>query len=151
MARHQALGVAILRVALGAIYLMHGYLGASVLGPAVVAQYVKRTGFPDAFAEPFAWYVIVAHVVGGLMLLVGFWTPLAALAQVPIIAGAVAFIHAPQGFFMRAIPSEGGRYVAGGYEFTLLVLAATLALALTGAGAFSIDGRRRYRARFGKA
>ncbi len=152
MARHQAWGVAILRVTLGAIYVMHGYLGASVLGPTALAQYVKRTGVPEGFAEPFAWYVIVTHVVGGLMLLVGFLAVLAALVQVPIMVGTVFFIHGPQGFFMRGIITDAaaGLAIAGGYEFALLVLAATLAIVLTGAGALSVDGRGRHRSRLPK-
>ena len=153
MGKYQALGVAILRITLGVIYVMHGYLSASVLGPAAVAQYVKRAGFPEGFAEPFAWYVIVAHVVGGLMLIVGFWTAVAALAQVPIMAGATFLIHVPQGFFMRGIITDAaaGRAIAGGYEFTLLVLVATIALVFTGSGSLSIDGRRRYRSPFSKS
>ncbi|MGH7389603.1 MAG: DoxX family protein [Candidatus Rokuibacteriota bacterium] len=147
-----AWGIALLRVTLGAIYVMHGYLGASVLGPAAVAQYVKRAGLPESFAEPWAWYVIIAHVVGGLMLIAGLWTALAALAQVPIIAGALFLIHLPQGFFMRGIITEAaaGRAIAGGYEFVLLVLAATITLVFTGAGALAVDGRGRYRSRFAK-
>jgi len=147
----QALGVAVLRITLGVIYVMHGYLGASVLGPAAMAQYVRRAGLPETFAEPFAWYVIVAHLVGGLMLIVGFWTAVAALAQLPIMAGAVFLHHLPQGFFMRAlVVDKATGPVAGGYEFALLALAATVALVFTGGGSLSIDGRRRYRSPFSK-
>lgn len=152
MTYRQGVGVAVLRITLGVVYVMHAYLGASVLGPPVLAQYVKRAGFPEGFAEPFAWYVIVAHAVGGLMLVVGFWTPVAALAQLPIMVGATFFVHLPQGFFVRGIPTEAaaGRAIASGYEFTLLVLAATIALVFTGSGAVAIDGRRRYRSPFVK-
>jgi len=149
MTRRQGYGIALVRIVLGVIFVMHGYLGLAIIGPAGVAQYAIRTGVPADVAPVVAWYMIVAHLAGGALLIIGLWTVLAALVQVPIMAAAVFLIHLPQGFFMRGIVTDAaaGRAIAGGYEFTLLVLAATLAVALTGPGALSVDDTRRHRPR----
>jgi putative oxidoreductase len=126
------------------IYVMHGYLGLAVLGPAVLAGYVIRMGYPAAYAPALAWYAIIVHLVGGLFLFLGLWTRWAALAQLPIMVSAVALLHYQQGFFMKGIivDAAAGRAVAGGFEFSLLVLVATVALCLMGGGALALDGHR---------
>jgi putative oxidoreductase len=84
MAPTLGLGLAILRVTLGAIFLMHGYLGLAVIGPAGISGYTTRMGYPPSLGPALAWYLIVAHSVGGLLLILGLWTRWAALAQQPI-------------------------------------------------------------------
>jgi uncharacterized membrane protein YphA (DoxX/SURF4 family) len=61
------------------------------------------------------------------------------------MASAVFLYHLPQGFFLTGIvvdPARGAA-IAGGYEYTLLLLAATVTLLLTGGGALAIEGSRR--------
>jgi putative oxidoreductase len=141
----EAWGATVLRVVLGITYLMHGWLGAAVLGRAAIAGYVIRMGYPPAMADLLAWYLIVAHLGGGALILAGFLTRIAALAQLPIMASALFFLHWPQGYFMRAMVVEspsGPVTIAGGYEYAFLVLFATTALALLGPGALSLDSIR---------
>ncbi len=138
----QAWGITLLRITLGVIFVMHGYLGLAVLGPPALAGYTIRMGYPPGLAGVLAWYLILAHAVGGLLLVIGLWSRLAALAQVPIMASAVFLHHLQQGFFMRGIivDAASGQAIAGGYEYALLVLVATVALIFLGGGALSIDG-----------
>ena len=144
MTRSSRLGLAVLRVTLGVIFLMHGYLGLAVIGPAGIAGYTTRMGYPAALGQALGWYLIAAHSVGGILLILGLFTRWAALAQVPIMASAVFLLHLKQAFFMKGIvlDAAAGRAIAGGYEFPLLVLVATLALVLLGGGALALDGRR---------
>jgi putative oxidoreductase len=102
-------------------------------------------GYPAALGPVLAWYLIVVHLAGGLLVIAGLWTRWAALAQVPIMASATFLVHWKQGFFMTGIVLDAatGRAIAGGYEYTLLILAATVALALLGPGALALDGLRR--------
>lgn len=139
-----AWGMALLRVMLGVIFVMHGYFALAVLGPATTAGHITSLGYPPALAPALAWYLVVVHVAGGAFLIVGFGTRLAAVLQVPIIASAVFLLHLPQGFFVRGIVLDTAKAqtAAGGYEYSLLVLIATLALALLGPGALSVDGWR---------
>jgi putative oxidoreductase len=137
------LGLAVLRVALGAIFLMHGYLALAVIGPDGVGGYTTRMGYPAALGEALGWYLIVAHGVGGILLILGLFTRWAALAQVPIMASAFFLHHLRQGFFLTGIVVDAakGIAIAGGYEYTLLVLAATVTLVLAGGGAPALDRR----------
>lgn len=136
-----AWGTALLRIWLGIVFVMHGYLGAAVLGPEAIAGYTTRMGFPPTAGLALGWYLIAAHLVGGALLVIGLWTRAAALVNVPVMASAVFLLHLPQGFFMNGIivDAAAGRAIAGGYEFTLTVLVATLAVMLLGPGAFSVD------------
>jgi putative oxidoreductase len=141
----QAWGIMLLRVVLGGIFVMHGYHAFAVVGPRRLADMIVRMGNPELVSFVLAWYVIAAHVIGGILLILGLWTTVAALVQTPIMAAAVFRIHWPQGFFMRGALGEGGQPVAAGYAYALLVLAATVAIALTGPGALSVDEARRHR------
>ncbi|MGH7333282.1 MAG: DoxX family protein [Candidatus Rokuibacteriota bacterium] len=135
----QAWGILLLRLVIGAVYVMHGYLAFAVLGPQTVAGYITRIGYPSALGTVLAWYLIVVHVVGGVLIVIGLWTRWAALANIPPIASAVFLLHLQQGFFMKTV----GPTSVGGYEFSLTVLVATIALVFLGSGAASIDRARR--------
>ncbi|MBI3635810.1 MAG: DoxX family protein [Candidatus Rokubacteria bacterium] len=143
MTRHRqhALGTLLLRLALGGIYVAHGVGGWRMLGPDGVAALMMRMGFPAEAARLLVWYLFVVHIVGGLLMIIGLWTVSATLAQLPIMASAVFLLHLPQGFFMHGIvvDAAAGRAIAGGVEFSFLVLVSTVALAMLGSGALSID------------
>jgi putative oxidoreductase len=144
MTNGAAWGVLILRVVLGVILAMHAYLAFAIIGPTATAGYMPRMGFSPQFAAPLAWYLIVAHAVGGALIVVGLWTRLAAFANIPVVASAVALLHWPQGFYMRGVvvDASAGTARAIGYEFPLLVLACLVALALIGGGPLSVDRAR---------
>jgi uncharacterized membrane protein YphA (DoxX/SURF4 family) len=74
-------------------------------------------------------YVAMAHLAGGLMLAVGLLTRLAALVQVPILVGAVLFVHGREGFF------TAGQTL----ELALLVLFVLVLFVVNGAGRLSAD------------
>src|SRR5262245_48836910 len=145
MTLSSGLGLAVLRVTLGVIFLMHGYLGLEVIGPDGIGSYTTRMGYPPGLSPILAWYLILAHSIGGLLLIVGLFTRWAALAQLPIMASAFFLHHLRQGFFLTGIVVDAakGTIIAGGYEYALLVLAATVALVLAGGGALSFDRRGR--------
>jgi putative oxidoreductase len=123
----ESYGATVLRLFLGVIYLMHAYLAAFVYGPRGMIAFQTAKGLP--FPEIGTWYLIVAHGLGGICLLLGLLVRWAALVNLPIMLGAVVFVHLKQGFFMGK---------EGGYEYALLVLGATIAQAFLGAGAFTL-------------
>lgn len=143
----EAWGVALLRIVLGVIFVVHGYWAFATLGPQRLTEMIVRLGNPETLAPIMAWYVIGAHALGGLLLVIGLWASPAAIAQVPIMAAAVFLLHWREGFLMRAVvvDAAAGRAAVAGYEFPLLVLMGALAIALTGAGALSFDGMRQRR------
>jgi len=124
----EAYGALVLRLFLGVVYIAHAYLALVVMGPAKAIDYQRALHIP--LPEIGVWYLILAHGVGGLLLLLGVLVRWAALANVPVMAGALWFVHLPQGFFIF-----GGK---NGYEYVLLLLGATIAQALLGPGAFTL-------------
>jgi len=74
-------------------------------------------------------YVMLAHFVGGAMLTVGFLTRIAAAVQIPILAGAVFFVHRKDGLFA----------MGQSLEFSALVLFLLVIFFVSGAGPLSVD------------
>jgi putative oxidoreductase len=123
----ESYGVTILRVVLGVIFVMHAYYAIFHYGIRGTIELQRSLGLP--VPEIGVWYVILAHGVGGALIILGVITRWAALANLPIMAGAFFLVHLKQGFFM-------GR--DGGYEYVLLVLACNLALVFLGPGALAL-------------
>jgi Predicted membrane protein len=78
---------------------------------------------------PWAWVAALSELGGGLLLGLGFLSPLGSLAIVGTMLVAIATVHWANGFW------AGKR----GYEFNLTLLAAAIAVALTGPGKYSLD------------
>jgi putative oxidoreductase len=134
-------GPAVLRLGVGAVFVAHGsqklfgvWGGA---GPGGTADFFSRLGLTPAY--PLALATGVAELIGGLMLLIGAFTLVAASVLFVEMAVDVWKVHYVNGFFINwgMVPDRGH-----GYEFNLVLAAALVALMLTGAGAFSIDRRR---------
>jgi putative oxidoreductase len=123
----ESYGATILRVALGVIFMMHAYLALVLYGVRGTIAFQRSLGLP--LPELGTAYVIVAHGLGGALIILGLFTRWAALVNLPIMAGAFFLVHLKQGFFM-------GR--DGGYEYVFLVLAANLALVFLGPGALAL-------------
>ena len=84
-----------------------------------------------AFAQgAVAHYVIPVHLVGGLLLTIGLLTRLAALAQIPILIGAIFYIWLPEVLVFEQRQN---------LEFSALVLFLLTLIFVYGAGRFSVD------------
>ena len=83
-----------------------------------------------------ALLIIIGESFGSLGLIVGFLTRFTAASLITIMVGAIWLVHWPNGFFMNWFGKQAGE----GYEYHLLVIAIGLALILTGAGRWSMDG-----------
>jgi len=119
-------GAMLLRLILGIVYIMHAYLALVVFGPAGMIAYQVKSGIP--FPEIATWYLILAHGLGGIFLVLGIYTRWAALANVPVMLGALVFVHLKNGFWAHQ----------SGYEYALVLLVATVATAMIGGGALSL-------------
>ncbi len=126
-----ALGLLILRLAVGLIIAGHG---AQKLfgwwgGPGMNGWTQMVTRLRIRPAQPWAWIAALAEFGGGLLLALGLLSPLGSLAIAGSMIVAIATVHLPRGFWVGK----------GGYEYNLAILAAIAALALTGPGAYSLD------------
>ena len=131
-------GATVLRVFLGVTFLMHAYLALVVYTPAGAAAFNARMGIP--LPEVAAWFTILAHGLGGIMMILGLWTRWAALANVLVMLGALVFVHLSQGYFIKAVLVNNTPQPAG-YEYVLVLVGATLAQVLLGGGALAVSRR----------
>lgn len=147
-----SLGLLLLRLVVGGIYAVHGYakvfggqdkgetvspeaeqmLGAGFKqfmnqgGVQNVSGFLQSLGIP--YAKPAAFALMAAEFGGGLALILGWKTRLAALALTIVQAVAIQKVHAPNGLINE-----------GGYEHNLGLAAATATLALAGPGKIAAD------------
>jgi putative oxidoreductase len=125
---HDDGGKLVLRVALGVLILFHG-ISKVLGGPAFVIGVAAKAGLPGAFG----YLVYVGEVLGPLLLILGIWTRVGALIVVINMLVAVGLVHMSQLFTM----APTGGY---GLELQAMYLFSAIAVALLGAGRYSLGG-----------
>jgi putative oxidoreductase len=116
----------LLRVSLGILFLAHAGLKFFVFTPAGTAKFFGSIGLPPALA----YLIITAEVIGGIALILGLWTRIAAVALVPILLGAIFTVHGAAGFFFNN--------TNGGWEYPAFWTVALIVQALLGDGAYAL-------------
>ena len=124
-----------LRVVLGVVFFAHGaqkllgwFGGYGFHG---TMGFFQQMGMP----APVVLLIICTEFFGGLGLIVGLLTRIAALGIGVEMIGAIFLVHLPNGFFMNWAGTQKGE----GFEYHLLAIATAGALLLRGSGAFSLD------------
>jgi putative oxidoreductase len=117
-------GLFALRAALGIMFIAHAYLKIAVFTIPGFQQFLGMVGLPAVLA----WPIVLAELLGGLAILVGFYGRWVSAALLPVLLGALA-IHAPNGWLFTA-PN-------GGWEYPAFLAVAAIAHVLAGDGAFA--------------
>jgi len=118
-------GITILRVMVGIVFLAHGGQKVFVYGFSGVQGAFGQMGIPmPTVLGPF---VALLELVGGLMLVVGVGTRWVSVLFAIEMAVAVLKVHLANGFFLP-----------GGFEYALMMFAASCAVALEGPGAAAL-------------
>lgn len=125
----------LLRVAAGVVIFPHG--AQKVLGAFNGPGLQGTLGFMSSMGIPlvFAWLAIAAEFLGGIGLIFGFLTRVAAFGVFSTMVTAVAMIHAKNGFFMNWTGAQKGE----GIEYFIYALAVLGILIAKGGGNLSID------------
>lgn len=121
----QSCGLTVLRITVGIVFLIHGYQKLFKFGVHAVAGGFAHSGIPLPLVS--AIIVTLVEFVGGILLIAGIATRIAAALNAVDMLVAVLVVHLKHGF-------SGPM----GFELPLVLLAATLCLAMSGGGAFSL-------------
>ena len=131
----------VLRVVLGVIFFMHG--SQKVLGffggqglTATIQFFQSKLGIPTVLGYTAAF----TEFFGGIALILGLFTRLAALGIGINMVVATLKVHLANGFFLNWFCQSGKGH---GYEYNLALIAMALALVLAGGGNFSLDAKFR--------
>lgn len=114
-----------LRVAVGVIMTVHGFQKLSDI-PAWQAQ-VENLGMP--LPSLFALFAIAGEFLGGLGLIFGLLTRIAAFGVFCSMATAIVLVHLPHGLLAKD----------NGFEYPLTLLCAAFFFIAAGAGPVSLD------------
>ena len=121
----QSCGLTILRITVGIVFLVNGYQKLFKVGFHGVAGMFAHSGIPLPLVS--AVIVTLVEFVGGIMLIAGIGTRVAAALNAVDMTVAVLVVHLRHGFFGPM-----------GFELPLVLLAATLCLALSGGGMLAL-------------
>ena len=117
-------GITILRIVTGIVYAGHGY-----------SKFQGLEGTTDSFGSIgipipaiMAGVVAVVEGIGGVMIVLGLFTRIISSLQAFVMLVAILLVHFDNGMFGR-----------GGYQWALLLMAASLCLMLEGGGKGSLD------------
>ena len=118
-------GAALLRITLGLILLSHGLLKVLVFGFNGTVGFFESIGLPAVVA----YLTIFGEIAGGLGLITGIFSRLAAILSIPILLGA-SWVHLGNGWVF----SNPG----GGWEYPVLLVVLAVIVAIQGPGLYAM-------------
>jgi len=116
----------LLRIALGAVLLLKGIQFVSNIE--ALKQIVADSRFPW-LSFFIAHYVALVHLAGGPLIAAGLITRIAATFQIPVLIGAIIFVHKWDGFLV-----DGSELL-----FAIIILMLLVFFLIYGSGPFSFD------------
>jgi putative oxidoreductase len=125
------IGLLVLRLTVGLTMAAHGgqklfgWFGG--YGIAGTGGFLESLGFRPG--KVHAGLAGTAELVGGLLIALGLLTPVGAALVIAVMVVAIGSVHLPKGFFVSD----------GGFEYNLMIVASSAALAFAGPGAYSLD------------
>ncbi|HEY2376763.1 MAG TPA: DoxX family protein [Gemmatimonadaceae bacterium] len=126
--RRIALALTLIRLIVGIVFLVHGSQKLFVFGIGGITGFFSQMGIPlPMIAGPVVTFV---ELLGGIALILGIFTRVAAILLAIDMCGAILFVHGKNGFFLP-----------NGFEYALTLLTANIALAIGGPGEYAVESR----------
>ncbi|AKO92152.1 DoxX family protein [Priestia filamentosa] len=124
-------GLLIIRLVIGLLFVGHG---AQKLFGWFGGHGLKGTGgwFESIGMKPgvkIALFAGLAELIGGILFVLGFLTPLAGIIIAGTMVMAIVKVHGPNGLWATD----------NGYEYNLTLLVVAIGVALTGPGQYALD------------
>lgn len=120
-----AYGALLLRIALGTMWLAHALLKWFVFTISGVAGWLESQGLPGFMA----WPLFLFELIGGVMILLGFYGRYVSLVLLPILFVAM-WTHIPNGWVHT---NEGG-----GWEFLAFLIITSITHSIIGDGVWAL-------------
>jgi putative oxidoreductase len=117
----------LVRIVIGYILLMHGWVKVSSAGVAGVSAFMAKHGLEPSTV--FAMAAMILETVGAVCIIIGLFTRFFAAALAIELGIAFVDVHLKAGFAASK----------GGYEYVLLLGIVMLAIAIRGGGPYSVD------------
>jgi putative oxidoreductase len=128
--------IAMLRIVLGVVFFAHGaQMALGWFGGAGLQSTLRVFREQLRIPAPLALLSVAAEFLGGLGLIVGLLSRIAAFGIAVVMSVALLVVHRKIGFFMNWYGEKQGH----GIEYHILVLTLALVVMIKGAGAFSLD------------
>lgn len=121
------LAVLFARVALGVVFVAHGWQKFSTNGMEATVKGFEGMGIPLPAVS--AWFTMLVELGGGVLMIAGLLVPLVGVLMAFTMLGALYFTHLDNGLFSSD----------GGFEYVLILAGVSLLLAAVGAGRISLD------------
>ncbi|MEP6846993.1 MAG: DoxX family protein [Panacibacter sp.] len=124
--KHHPKWLVALRAALGIVLFIKGI--SFIKNSTLLPQLIEKT----ALADQVRWlgdFILWAHLFGGCLILIGLFTRLAVLLQIPILIGAVFFINSNRNIFTGD----------SDLLFSVIILLLLIFFLVEGSGTFSFD------------
>jgi putative oxidoreductase len=119
----------LLRLSLGVVLIAHALLKVLVFTLAGTAGFFESVGLPGWAAYP----VTAIELIGGIVMVLGYRSRIAALVSLPVLLGAL-WVHLGNGWLFTA--------KNGGWEYPAILVVLAVAVALLGDGAWALSGAR---------
>lgn len=126
LSRTQAVVALLTRIAVGVVFIAHGWQKLHTDGIGATASGFADLGIP--LPTLAAWYGGLVEFVGGIALIIGLALPLFGVLILADMAGAFYYVHASHGLFSQQ----------GGFEYVMVLGLASLLLGVAG-GPLSLD------------
>lgn len=123
--RQHDLAALVLRLGLGVMFIAHGLLKVLVFTMPGTVQFFASTGFAGWMAYP----VVALEIGGGVLLLLGIASRWVALAQIPVLLGAL-YVHSGNGWVFSS--------ANGGWEYPAFLALTAVVMALLGSGRYAV-------------
>jgi putative oxidoreductase len=119
-------GALLLRLVLGAMFVVHGYIKWAVVGVPATIKYFATLGLPEWLVYP----VIALEILGGLALMAGWYVRIVAIPLLLNLMGTILVAHKTAWLYTAT---------GGGWEFPAMWAAALVAVAMFGDGPWVLD------------